>query len=194
MIPFGSGWLMVEFYRNPDRNRNEARIIKLDNQGRIVWETFYSDPVYSFRPRTLIQDSTGFLLGGGKGNLDYKLRDYFEQTSIVKFNTNGEFEWKFESQPGWSSAESIVSTSDGGFIIGAKRGNAVKVNPNIEVFQIEHLIFKLDQYQNVEWSRIMRDHRMHEFNNLEKLIDVGDGIVYCGHLNAEVIGFKGTVG
>lgn len=194
MIPFEDGWLLVEFFKNPDRNRIEARILRLNNLGEIVWERFYKDSVYSFRPRTLTADSTGFFLGGGKGNLDYKLQDYFEQTVIVKYNKSGEFQWKFESQPDWTMAESIIVLEGGELIVGAKRGIPFEININTDGFNIQNLIFKLNSNHDLEWSRLMRNEYLHGFNNLEKVLDSGDGIVYCGHQIDETVGFLGVLG
>jgi hypothetical protein len=194
MVPIDNDWIIIEQFTNTSRNRHEGRITRLDSTGNKIWEKIYADPEYSFRPKTILVDSQSIVIGGGKGNVDYRLNNYHEQTVILSYNHQGEFEWKFESQQGWSSAESIIPTSDSGYIIGAKRGISVKVNLTVDVFQFEHLIFKIDKDQNLEWYRLMRDHHIHEFNNLEKLIDVGDGVVYCGHLITEVTGFQGILG
>ncbi|MEZ5059715.1 MAG: T9SS type A sorting domain-containing protein [Saprospiraceae bacterium] len=194
MTPFQGGWLLVEQFRNLDRNRLEARVLHLDIDGNILWETKYADSFFSFRPRSIKIDSSGFLIGGGKGNLDYVLQNQHDQTVILKFGMDGQLKWKFESQPGWSSAESIELSNDGGQIIGARKGIPLYVNSSVDLFQIQHLIIKLDKNHNVEWSRLMRNSYLHEFNNLEKVIDTKGGIVYCGHLNDETVGFLGVLG
>ncbi|MCB0663052.1 MAG: hypothetical protein KDC24_09950, partial [Saprospiraceae bacterium] len=196
LVPLNNDWLLVERIVNHNRNRFEGRFLRLDSTGNIIWEKLYADPTYSFLPTDIIADSTGFVIGAGKGDIHYRFNNYHEQTVVLKYNHAGELQWKYESKPDslWSAAESIIFTNDGGQIIGAKRGIPLQVNLVIQVFQIEHLLFKLDKNQNVSWSRLMRNEFRNEFNDIDKIIDTGDGVAYCGELIDENVGFQGIIG
>jgi hypothetical protein len=159
--------------------------------GKIIFR-----PNLQFFPTDIIADSTGFVIGAGKGDIHYRINNYHEQTVVLKYNHDGELQWKYESKPDslWSAAESIIFTEDGGQIIGAKRGIPLQVDLVLQLFQIEHLLFKLDKNQNVSWSRLMRNEFRNEFNDMDKIIDTGDGVAYCGELIDENVGFQGIIG
>lgn len=136
---------LSEFASNGNSN---GLIVKFDKNGNILWNDFlegnYSD---SFESAVLTDDGGIIVVGHTySDNIDWienNFGDYRRLSFIIKYDKNGNIEWK-NSYDGKSSIYfyDIVSLSDGGYLISGT------INEN-GVGSTNALLFKLDSNGNV---------------------------------------------
>lgn len=80
-------------------NESNSVIIKLNNEGDILWESFYSNDYDWSLPQNLTIDTNGNIFLTGYVNLDWNSRDMF----VCKFDADGNLLWSDVYAPDESS-------------------------------------------------------------------------------------------
>ncbi len=120
-------------------------VIKLDEQGKIVWERTYSDGGSGTDcAHSLVQTTdggyalVGFNYSKGAGKSDFWL---------IKLDKQGNKNWdRTYGGSGYDSAASLIQTTDGGYVI-------VGVTQSKGAGGADFLVIKLDEQGNQVWDR-----------------------------------------
>lgn len=162
---------------NPIGNK-DAWIIKLNEEGEIVWETTIggsnNDTVHDIQPTA----DGGFIVGAFSSsddidiNSNQGMRDYW----IVKLSASGSIEWSVN--PGSSSdeiLESIIQTSQGEYIaVGFTLSDDLVSGDKADAW-----IVKIDQSGVILWSKSFGDLQN---DNIFSIIETNDlGFMLCGY-------------
>ena len=130
-------------------------IVKMDMAGTIQWKQTLGGSLYDLANSVIQTTDGGYIIAGvsissdgdvtgNKGNFDYW---------IVKLKTDGAVDWKKNlGGSGWDDGESIVQTTDGGYII-AGYSNSTDIAGIINKGGYDYWIVKIDNTGNITWSK-----------------------------------------
>jgi hypothetical protein len=118
-------------------------VAKLDSSGNLQWQKAFgsTDP---FDHLNSIRQTTdgGFILAGSTQGFGAGSFDFW----ILRLDSSGSIQWqKAYGTSDWETADSIQTTSDGGFIVTGVQGNGSSGNG---------LVLKLDSSGNIQWQKI----------------------------------------
>ena len=176
------GYLILGANLLPLPNISNVRIIKIDLNGNIVWETTYSNMNNDIQDIIKTNDGNyAFITGSG---------DF----TVVKINTLGSIIWQF-SYGGSLNDEpfKILQTSDNGFII---VGATVSIDGDVLNHYGLPLIYdgwviKLNANGILEWSK---NYGGTEEDSLFGVVEVCDGYIIGGHSNSNNFDITNTLG
>jgi len=113
---------------------------KLSSAGDVEWQRAYGGSEREEAHSIQQTDDGGYIVAGETGSFGAGGND----TWILKLSTAGDVEWqKTYGGSGYSSADSIQQTSDGGYIVVDETGS----------FGLDTWILKLSSAGDVEWQK-----------------------------------------
>src|SRR5690606_31887790 len=128
-------------------SNSDAWILKLDENGNILWQRAY-DFLVNFSLSSLkITSDGGYIIGGTSG-----MNDMY---SFMKLHANGNYQWeKYYGADGWESFTGLILTSDGGYMaIGFSDSDASGDKTEDSKGGPDYWILKLDVTGNIEWQK-----------------------------------------
>ncbi|MER3328675.1 MAG: choice-of-anchor D domain-containing protein, partial [Candidatus Kapaibacterium sp.] len=138
--------------------KTDALLIKLDSKGKIQWSKVYGGSQNDFVNEVIQTLDKGFIIVGHSQSNDKDLekasnkgnQDYW----ILKLTSNGDIEWsKTYGGTKEDMAESVIQTSDAGYIVA---GSTTSLNGdlgNIKRGEKDYWIIKLDSKGALTWSK-----------------------------------------
>jgi predicted secreted protein len=115
-------------------------VLKLSSAGDVEWQRAYGGSEREEAHSIQQTDDGGYIVAGETGSFGAGGND----TWILKLSTAGDVEWqKTYGGSGYSSADSIQQTSDGGYIVVDETGS----------FGLDTWILKLSSAGDVEWQK-----------------------------------------
>jgi hypothetical protein len=130
-------------------------ILKLDSQGTIQWQKTYGGTNDEFTESILQTSDGGYIIAGFSRSNDGDVKGNHgnEDYWIIKLNSRGTLLWqKALGGSQWDSANSILQTSDDGYIIaGYSRSNDGDVEGNHG--KEDYWIVKLDSQGTLQWQK-----------------------------------------
>ena len=133
---------------------NDYWIIKLDNNGSLLWEENYGGSNFDI-PYTIVEATDGGLIVSGYSNSDDG--DITENKGnddywIIKLNANGILEWQVSyGGSNFDQPTSMIETSDGGIALtGFSNSNDGDVGGNEGLY--DYWIIKLDANGSLQWE------------------------------------------
>ena len=134
-------------------NHGSAWIVKLNSNGVIQWEKSYGDSVDD-QPKSIIQTSDGgFIFTGNTGNSAMINFHGLEDVWVCKLNDTGGVQWS-KCYGGSQSdyGESIVQTTDGGYIL-AGQTNSIDGDVSSNHGDYDAWVVKLNDTGAIQWSK-----------------------------------------
>lgn len=124
-----------------------VNIIKLDEQGNIIWDRTYGGNETEEATEIIAVKSGGFLVVGYSDS--YSKNDHENDIWLLKINTNGEKEWEkaIQTPDAIDEARGVVETPDGSFII---VGNTT----NITGGTTKAIMLKVSKVGELIWQKI----------------------------------------
>lgn len=133
---------------------NDYWIIKLDNNGSLLWEENYGGSSFDI-PYTIVEATDGGLIVSG-----YSKSDDGDATEnkgeddywVIKLNANGILEWQVSyGGSNFDQPTSMIETSDGGIALaGFSNSNDGDVGGNEGLF--DYWVIKLDANGSLQWE------------------------------------------
>ena len=152
-------------------------LIYLDSAGNKLWERYYDNTSEESFITGLRAEDGGFIIGGYNSNSAGK-------HMLTKIDSSGKFVWcrNYYQNSGTSRVVHITKGHNRGYVISSIQSNASNYN---------NLVFKIDDYGNVEWSKIFKgnsntDNQSWFAESLVNTVDGGYALLSYG------IGLNGT--
>ena len=142
---------------DPYPGSNDLWIAKIDSVGNLIWEKIIGGWMIDMIESAALAGDGGVVVFGWTGSQDgevtvnYGMYDMW----LVKLNSDGDIEWdKSFGTDDFDYGHAIISTSDGGFLIGGTStigsgGNLTCVPYSLKAMAI---LIKLDSMGNIEWQ------------------------------------------
>jgi hypothetical protein len=142
---------------DPYPGSNDLWIAKIDSVGNLIWEKIIGGWMIDMIESAALAGDGGVVVFGWTGSQDgevtvnYGMYDMW----LVKLNSDGDIEWdKSFGTDDFDYGHAIISTSDGGFLIGGAStigsgGNLTCLPYNLKAMAI---LIKLDSMGNIEWQ------------------------------------------
>lgn len=142
---------------DPYPGSNDIWIVKIDSTGNIIWDKIIGGGMIdAIESATLTQDGGVAIFGWtGSQNGDVSVNYGYYDMWLVKLNSDGEILWdKSYGTDDFDYGQAMISTSDGGFLIGGASTIGSGGNLTCEPFNYnaEAILLKLDSLGNIEWQ------------------------------------------
>jgi hypothetical protein len=150
-------------------------LVKTDANGNLEWSQTYRGTRYDYF-NALIETSDGGYAMGGSFNQNYD--DPFDDCDfwLVKTDAYGNLEWsQTYGGPDYDYANSLVETSDGGYLLAGSTG--------FWFFVSKMWIIKTDEQGNMEWNRTYGGREYAIANSVVKTSD--GGYALAGRLSGD---------
>jgi hypothetical protein len=200
-IGAGYTWSNDEYFRGQSwvsHGEADAFIVRLDAKGKVKWEKLYGGSTLDAAYSILQTSDGGFIFAGGSQSRDGDVQGVHGDTTldpffrfqsdvwVVRLDSLGKLLWqKCYGSYGFDGANSIISSGDGGFIIGAITDSADgdvskhywNSDPDKEAYDI--WILKIDSVGHLLWEKTFGGT---ENEGLGPIIHTVDGgYVFCGN-------------
>ena len=195
-----SGFIFINSARNPEGIGNtDITIIKTDSEGNIEWHKPYGTLQRDEKPRSIINDMGGYIVGAMKDNGNLVNQNFVIQNYIFKINGEGEILWEYFSSEEelFGGANGIISHHQDGWVILSRKGIEVPINANAGQPRWDNYIYKLNEDQTIEWEIDLKDSTSipGNTNYLRKIINVDDNnYVIAGNVTAFSVESPGHYG
>ena len=162
----------------PNQNNGyDYHILKLDQQGRKVWEKYFSGNRHDYLSATVSTREGGFLLAGtsySSSALDKKDRSHGSSDIwLIRIDENGEEQWQRTIGTRYSEeARSVTQTTDEGFLVAGTMNH-----PKLGYGSKDVLVVKLDKTGKIVSEMIIGGQGLDE---VEKVIPTKDGGTLLG--------------
>jgi len=145
-------------------------IIKTDETGNMEWQKFYGDYPISLIYDLIISSDGGYMVAGARSTAETWPYEPIE-VWMLKLDTTGNLEWQQAFGGGFLDyAESVIETSDGGYLIaGYSYSDSIVGNDR----EADALILKLSQTGEVEWYKAYGGALYEVFNTVQETPDGG---------------------
>jgi len=162
------GYLITGTYNYDGTDQSFAFLLKTDANGDSVWMKKYDHEDYLFG-KSLIRTNDGGLIISA----DRTWRR--EKAGLIKTNATGDTIWtkSYDFDNGEENFQTIIQTSDKGYLIGGYKNGNVGVRPPYS----QMAVFKTDSIGNPEWEKVYRHvpwpTKIHKY--ITGLIETTDG-------------------
>lgn len=174
-ITTDGGSIVVGYYNIPGTGER-CLISKIDSNGNIEWEKKYGGLIYQDYAYSVIQTSGGYLFAGVNKSASGDIignHGFSWDAWVVKVNNLGNLVWQ-KSLGGTASEEanSIVQTTDGGYIIaGYTLSNDFDVSGNHG--NRDYWVVKLNAVGDIEWQKTLGGTGTDTANSIQQTSDGG---------------------
>ncbi|MBN1340420.1 MAG: T9SS type A sorting domain-containing protein [Bacteroidales bacterium] len=142
---------------DPYPESNDIWVVKIDSVGLIIWDRIIGGNLIDHIESGVLAQDNGVVLFGwtGSQNGDVSVNYGMYDMWLVKISSDGEILWeKSYGTDDFDYGQAMISTSDGGYLIGGTStignyGNITCVPHNINA---EAIVVKLDSLGNIEWQ------------------------------------------
>lgn len=168
---------------DPYPGSNDLWIAKIDNMGNLIWEKIIGGGMIDMVETGTLTNDGGVVVFGWTGSEDgdiavnYGMYDMW----MVKLNSDGEIVWeKSYGTDDFDYGQAIISTSDGGFLIGGAStiGNGGNLTCEPFNYNAEAILVKLDSVGNIQWQQCYGGS---EHDGIWGLLELVDGYVLVGY-------------
>lgn len=162
---------------NKQNNGYDYHLVKLDQNGELVFEKYFSGTQHDYLTSTVSTEDGGFLLSGtsfsGKNGDKKDISKGGSDLWLVRVNPFGEELWqKTIGTQADEEARSVIQTTDLGFFVAGNVKNSSKGYGSKDIF-----VIKLDK-DGKEISQLILGG--HGFDEVEKMIPTKDGGTLLG--------------
>ncbi|UCC79267.1 MAG: T9SS type A sorting domain-containing protein [Candidatus Zixiibacteriota bacterium] len=120
-------------------------VIKTDQNGELIWSNTYGD-LYNDEGRSILSKEDGGFVIAGK----ISMNQFSHNVTVINADSNGNVIWsRIFSDSADAIANSIVATSDGGYILTGMRRDSN--------YMLSGFVIKIDVNGDSLWSKIIRD-------------------------------------
>ncbi|MGK6343839.1 T9SS type A sorting domain-containing protein [Chryseobacterium sp. DT-3] len=178
------------FTDKKQNNGYDFHLVKLNQQGEVVWEKYFSGEKHDFLTSAVATQEGGFLLAGTSfsGNsLDKKVDSKGgSDLWLIKINEFGEEQWQKSLGAGSDEeARTVIQTTDLGYFVASNIQNSAKGYGSKDAW-----IIRLDKTGNVISELVLGGKGLDE---VEKMIPTKDGGVLVGiYSRSDAGGSKNT--
>ena len=168
---------------DPYPGSNDIWVVKIDNQGNILWDKIIGGGMIDAIESATVTSDGGVAVFGwtGSQNGDVTINYGMYDMWLVKLNSDGNIEWdKSYGTDDFDYGQAIISTSDGGFLIGGASTIGSGGNLTCEPFNFnaEAILLKLNFLGNIEWQNCYGGSGHEGIWGMEELID---GYILVGY-------------
>jgi hypothetical protein len=161
---------------DPYPGSRDIWVVKIDILGNILWEKVIGGGMIDNVESGALASDGGVVVFGwtgsqnGEVSINYGMYDMW----LVKLNSDGDIEWeKSFGTDDFDYGTAIISTSDGGFLLGGtstigRGGNLTCIPFNLNA---EAIILKLDSTGNIEWQNCYGGSGHDAIWGIQELID-----------------------
>ena len=142
------GYIFTGGTRNSDAYNDDIYLIKTDSIGNVVWRKIYGGSYHEYGDCVIQASDGGYAIIGYSSSFGIGSGDVY----LIKTDGNGNISWsKTYGGIGQDRGESILQTSDGGYIIAGYTMDNVGTGGPYHVYLI-----KTDSIGNLMWSKTYR--------------------------------------
>jgi hypothetical protein len=175
IIQTSDGYVFAGYTTSYGAGSNDVYVVKIDNNGEKEWNNTFGgagdEKAYS-----IIQTSDGYVLAGFTNSYGVGYYDAY----VVKINNNGEKEWsKTFGGVSYDEANSIIQTSDGGYVLAGNTWSGGAGNQDAYVV-------KMNNYGQEMWSKT---YGVGKHEEAKSIIQTSDGYVLAGYTISYGAGF-----
>ncbi len=171
-------------------------VIRLDNQGKILWEKTYGGSSADKSHCIIQTDDGGFAVAGYSNSSDKDISDEKGNDDywIIKLNKDGVLEWeKSYGGKDIDHAYSISQTNDGGYVI-AGESNSTDGDIFDNNGSFDYWIIKIDSQGSLIWEKTYGGSDWDQANSVIQTADGGYVVAgYTSSKNGDVSKLKGFV-
>jgi len=157
------GYIVAGYTWSFGTGNHAAWVLKLDFSGNIIWQKAYSgdNPQYAYSISQI--NDGGYIVAG----YAYVPSAGGSDALIFKLDSEGNIIWqKIYGENKWEYAQSILQTSDGGYIVAGYNFPLATNNP-------DGLVFKLDPFGNIVWQKIYGGNNPDFLYSIQQISDGG---------------------
>lgn len=174
----------------------DAVIVKYDNKGNIQWKKVFGGSGEDNFEKIAVTKDGGYIVVGNSSSSDKNMyglnkgnkQDYMSDAIIIKYDKNGNIQWK-KSFGGslYDRFKSVVVTNDGGYVVVGYSSSNDKdmyglTKGNINWYQGDAIIVKYDENGNLIWKKSFGGRDDETLNNIT--IDNDGGFIAVGYTNS----------
>ena len=163
-------------------------IVKYDREGQVKWATSIGGNKSEKIKAVASTIDGGFIVGGTFTSKNIEVDKYtltndkgWELSMLIKYSSNGEVEWTTTIEESQNEINTVVSTDDGGFIVGGKFKYIIKAGDvtltNASDFYTDGMIIKYDSDGKVQWAKSIDGTKDDTINSI---IQINDGSYIAG--------------
>ena len=182
---------------DPYPGSRDIWVVKIDILGNILWEKVIGGGMIDNVESGALASDGGVVVFGWTGSQDgevtvnYGMYDMW----LVKLNSDGNIEWnKSFGTDDFDYGHAIISTSDGGYLIGG--ASTIGSGGNLTCVPYNHkamaILIKLDSIGNIEWQNCYGGSG---HDGIYGLIELDDGYAFTAFTNSpdgDVSGWHGS--
>lgn len=163
-----------EDIQSGNEGKNDYWVVKIDSLGTIEWEKTYGGSENDYLFSIISVSDGGYLLGGRTDSNDGDIQSGNHGSSdywVIKINSTGEIEW--ENTYGGSVFDilySMISTSDGGYLLGGHDQQPDWGDHN-------YWVIKINSIGTIEWEEFYGGS---DWDELHSMISTSDGAYLLG--------------
>jgi hypothetical protein len=168
---------------DPYPGSNDIWVVKIDSTGNIIWDKMIgSGMIDAVESATLTNDGGVSVFGWtGSQNGDVSVNYGMYDMWLVKLNSDGDIMWdKSYGTDDFDYGHVIISTSDGGFLIGGASTIGSGGNLTCEPFNLnaEAILLKLDSHGNIQWQNCYGGSG---HDGIKGLLELEEGYAFVGY-------------
>ncbi len=169
-------------------------IWKMDAKGELEWQKGFGGESNDLLQSIILTKDGGFLLGGtSASNKSFdKKEDSRGQNDfwIIKLDAKGEEEWQKTIGGEWQDdLQSVINTTDGGFLIGGTTASGLSFDKAIASFgNLDYWLVKINSKGVIEWQKSYGGIYADELKSISQTSD--HGFIVGGNSNSIVSGNK----
>ena len=164
------GLKLIETFDGGYAIASGTRFVKIDKNGNMIWNQTYEGSEYEHIHSFIQTKDGGYALTGSlvEGDLFYGTTDCW----FIKTDVNGNLEWNqtYGETSFYEEANSLVMTSDGGYVLAGTTGS-------IDGGNGDFWLVKTDSSGNIEWNRAYGGAATEVANSLIQINEEGFVIV-----------------
>jgi len=164
------GLKLIETFDGGYAIASGTRFVKIDKNGNMIWNQTYEGSEYEHIHSFIQTKDGGYALTGSlvEGDLFYGTTDCW----FIKTDVNGNLEWNqtYGETSFYEEANSLVMTSDGGYVLAGTTGS-------IDGGNGDFWLVKTDSSGNMEWNRAYGGAATEVANSLIQINEEGFVIV-----------------
>ena len=134
-------------------NNNDFWLIKTDEFGYMEWNQTYGGTHFDYGNTMVKTADGGYAIAGSTHSISHSI---YDDVLLVKTDEYRNEEWnRTYGGPNWDGANSVIATSDGGYVLAGVWDYAdyVFLNNGKEVAHGSFWLIKTDMLGNMEWNR-----------------------------------------
>lgn len=152
-----------------NKGNSDYWVVKINSVGNIEWEKSYGGSSYEYLNSMVSTSDGGYLLGGNSRSDNGDIQSGGHEKSdywVIKISSTGSIEWEETYGSGiyFEYLNSMVSTSDGGYLLGGYTSSMFDGD--------NYWVIKINSLGNIEWEKTYGGSTT---DNLNSMISTSDG-------------------